>query len=527
MKTTSRRDFLKLAGLGVAAAALPATSTAPARRPNVVLIYTDDHDLDEIACFGGKVLTPHMDSLARDGTKFMRFYVASAVCSPSRYNALSGRYASRSVSQQAKTPVTAPANLGWEAGVYAERDQRTCLAFALREAGYATGMVGKWHQGSGAPPPKFAQDADPAAPDIRAKLEAGYAAVQQAVKECGFDYAESIYANNVGDAKPGTKHWLPKPLQIHNMEWVTAGALKFIEQNASTGSAQGQDKPFFLYMAPTLVHGPSPFNSLKSADPRATPRGYLDKLPQVQPPREDVLRRVRQAGLKLMGAGSTWLDDGVGAVLKKLDELGLAGNTLVLLAGDNGNPAKFTCYEGGALMPFVARWPGVMPVGRVCSELVSNIDFAPTILEVCGAAPLAKSDGQSFAKLLRGEPGYRRDSLMLEITTERAVVTADGFKYIAVRYTPEVLAAMKTGKQFNHWCEPMEKNTHSYDAEKKYPAYFDLDQLYDLKADPQERRNLAVDPAQAARLKAMQAQLRDYSQQLPHPFGEFKPLAAK
>jgi arylsulfatase A-like enzyme len=516
MKATSRRNFLKLAGLGVVAAALPATHAAPARRPNVILIYTDDHDLDEIGCFGGKVLTPHMDSLARDGLKFTRFYVASAVCSPSRYNALSGRYASRSISQQAKTPVTAPANLGWEAGVYAERDQRTCLAFALRAAGYATGMVGKWHQGSGAPPPKFAQDADPAAPEVRAKLEAGYAVVQQAVKECGFDYAESIYANNVGDAKPGAKHWLPKPLQVHNMEWVTDGALKFIEQN--------KEKLFFLYMAPTLVHSPSPFNSLKSGDPRATPRCYLDKLPQVQPPREDVLRRVRQAGLKLMSAGSTWLDDGVGAVLKKLDDLGLAGNTLVLLAGDNGNPAKFTCYEGGARMPFVARWPGVMPTGRVCNELVSNIDFAPTILDVCGAAPLARSDGRSFVKLLRGEPGYRRDSLMLEITTERAVVTAEGFKYIAVRYTPEVLAEMKTGKKFNHWCEPMEKTTHSYNAEKNYPAYFDLDQLYDLKADPQEQHNLATDPAQAARLKTIQALLRDYSQQLPHPFGEFKPL---
>ena len=510
---------MKLPALLLCSLLVAAFTCAAAVKPNVILIYTDDQDLDEIGCFGGKVLTPHMDSLARDGLKFTRFYVTSAVCSPSRYNALTGRYASRSVSQQAKTPITAPVNLGWEAGVYAERDQRTCLAFALREAGYVTGMVGKWHQGSGAPPPKFAQDADPSAQEIRAKLEAGYAVVQQAVKACGFDYAESIYANNVGDAKPGAKHWLPKPLQVHNMEWVTDGALRFIEQN--------KDKPFFLYMAPTLVHGPSPFNSIKSADPRATSRGYLDKLPQVQPPREDVLRRVRKADVKLMQAGSTWLDDGVGAVLKKLDDLGLAGNTLVLLAGDNGNPAKFTCYEGGALMPFVARWPGVMPTGRVCTDLVANIDFAPTILEVCGIRSQSKFDGQSFAKLLRGEPGYRRDSLLLEITTERAVVTAEGFKYIAVRYTPEVLAAMKTGKKFNHWCEPMEKNTHSYDAEKNYPAYFDLDQLYDLKADPKEQRNLAADPAQVARLKAMQALLRDYSQQLPHPFGEFKPLPAK
>ncbi len=498
-------------------AALLAAASGAAARPNVVLIYTDDHDLSEIGCYGGKVLTPHMDGLARDGTRFTRFYAASAVCSPSRYNALTGRFASRSVSQQKKTPVTGPVNIGWEAGLYDERDQRTCLACALKEAGYATGMVGKWHQGFEGPLKKFNQDEDPAAPKVREKLEDNYARLIRSVQACGFDYAAALYHGNVGDAAKGAKHWLPKPLQVHNMEWVTEGALRFIEEN--------KGRPFFLYMAPTLVHGPSPLKSLADADPRATPRGYLDKVPEVQPTRADVLRRVREAGLDPKEAGSTWLDDGVGAVLKRLDELGLAKNTLVLLAGDNGNVAKFTCYDGGARMPFVARWPGVVPAGRVSDALVSNIDFAPTILELCGAKPAAATpcDGQSIALALRGDSGYRRDSLMLEITTERAVVSRDGLKYIAVRYTPEILEQAKAGKRFNHWCQPLESATHTYGADTQYPAYFDDDQLYDLTADPKEQRNLARDPAQAARLEALRAELRAYSQRLPHPFGEFKP----
>lgn len=496
---------------------LSASLCSAAQRPNVVLIYTDDHDLSEIGCYGGKVLTPHMDSLARDGTRFTRFYVASAVCSPSRYNVLTGRFASRSVSQQKKTPVTGPVNIGWEAGLYEERDQRTCLAFALRDAGYATGMVGKWHQGFEGPLKKFDQDADPADPKIRAGLEANYERAVRGVQSCGFDVAAAVYLNNVGDAAKGAKHWLPKPLQVHNMEWVTERALQFIETNKA--------RPFFLYMAPTLVHGPSPLKSLTDADPRATPRGYLEKAPEVQPPRADVLRRVKAAGVDPKEAGSTWLDDAVGAVLKRLDELGLAKNTLVLLAGDNGNVAKFTCYDGGALMPFVARWPGAVPAGRVSDALVSNIDFAPTILELCGARPAAASacDGQSIIQALRGEPGYRRDSLMLEITTERAVVSRDGFKYIAVRYTPEILEAAQAGKRFNHWCQPIETATHTYGADARYPAYFEPDQLYDLSADPKEQRNLARDPAQVARLAALRSELRAYSQRLPHPFGEFKP----
>lgn len=336
------------------------------------------------------------------------------------------------------------------------------------------------------------------------------------MQACGFGYAAALYHGNVGDAAKGAKHWLPKPLQVHNMEWVTDGALRFIEANKA--------RPFFLYMAPTLVHGPSPLKSLTEGDPRATPRGYLEKPPEVQPPRADVLRRVKEAGVDPKEAGSTWLDDAVGAVLKTLDELGLSKNTLVLLAGDNGNVAKFTCYDGGALMPFVARWPGVVPAGRVNDALVSNIDFAPTILELCGAKPVcaAPCDGQSIARALRGDPGYRRDSLLLEITTERAVVSRDGFKYIATRYTPEVREKIKAGKKYSHWCLPVEDENHLYGADRNYPGYFDDDQLYDLAADPREQRNLAREPAQAARLESLRAELRAYSQRLPHPFGEFK-----
>ena len=501
-----------------ALAAAPTQAAAETNRPNIVLIYTDDQDLDEIGCYGGRVPTPYMDGLARDGMKFTRYYVCSAVCSPSRYNVLSGRCASRSLKQQGrKYPPGGPVNIGWEAGIIGEPHT---LASVLKAGGYAAGMVGKWHQGTLESTTKFAADADPEDPKIKGQLERNYEILVRSVKSCGFDYAGAVYLNNVDGGKQGQPFWIPRKLGYHNMEWVTACALEFIEDRKAG--------PFFLYMAPTLVHGPSAVKSLQT-DRRTTPLGYID-VPDVQPSRQNVLDRARRAsaedgrGILEKAAASIWLDDGVGAVLKKLDDLGLAEDTLVLLASDNGNLAKFTCYDGGARLPMVARWKGMIPARAVCDKLVSNLDFAPTLFEIAGVKPPAEMilDGQSIVEALEHDSSYRRDSLFLEITTERGVVTDDGFKYIAVRYLPDVQEQVDRGRKFNHWCQPLENATHTYGADERYPAYFDQDQLYDLNRDPAERENLAGEPAQQARLAKMQDLLRGYSATLPHAYGEFK-----
>ena len=510
------RDLLFLFTVSCFAGATVAAVAA--ERPNIVLVYTDDQDLDETGCYGGRVPTPHMDGLARDGMKFTRYYVCSAVCSPSRYNALSGRCASRSLKQQGrKYPPGGPVNIGWEAGIIGEPHT---VASVLKAGGYATGMVGKWHQGTLGPTTRFAADADPADPKIKRQLERHYEILVRSVKSCGFDYAGAVYLNNVDGGKEGQPFWIPRKLGYHNMEWVTACALEFIEDNKAG--------PFFLYMAPTLVHGPSAVKSLQT-DRRTTPLGYID-VPDVQPSRQSVLDRARRASAeqrrKILekAAASIWLDDGVGAVLTKLDDLGLAEDTLVLLASDNGNVAKFTCYDGGARLPMVARWKDVIPAGAVCDKLVSNLDFAPTLFEIAGIKPPADMilDGQSIVKALGQDPSYRRDFLFLEITTERAVVTGDGFKYIAVRYLPEVQKQVDRGEKFNHWCQPLQGATHTYGADERYPGYFDQDQLYDLNRDPAERENLAGEPAGQARLAKIQDLLRRVSATLPHTFGEFK-----
>ena len=349
-------------------------------------------------------------------------------------------------------------------------------------------------------------NADPADPAVAKLLRENYEAIVDGIKATGFDYAASVYQGNVPELR------VPAVLRVHNMEWVTQGALDFLHQN--------KDRPFFLYVAPTLVHAPDAIGSMNQ-DPRRTPAGLLEKAPDCQPSRKDVLDRVAPSRAARKMAGAVWLDDGVGAILKKLDDLNLAQNTLVWLISDNGNRPKFTCYDGAARLPSLVRWRGVIPAGRVCRDLACSVDVAPTVLALCGAAedPDCPTDGQDITKALKGDGAYSRESVYLEITTERAVVTKDGYKYIAVRYLPEAQKQIEAGKKLNHWCRPLDDHTYNADA---MPGYFDPDQLYDLKRDPRERRNLATDPASAERLKKVKEVLEQYCQKLPNSFGEFK-----
>jgi arylsulfatase A-like enzyme len=261
------------------------------------------------------------------------------------------------------------------------------------------------------------------------------------------------------------------------------------------------------------------------ADPRIAASGYLDEPSSgVQPSRTDVLKRVGEAGLPPRTAGVTWLDDGVGAVLAKLDSMGVADNTLVIMASDNGTRGKFTCYDAGARMACLMRWPGVIPAGSVCTELVSNVDFAPTLYELAGVTvpPDAVVDGASLVPLLTGEGTYERPYLYLEITHERAIVSRDKFKYIAVRFPRNIQEKVDAGMPHTHWGLPMDdKVHHTYNAEKQYPAYFAADQLYNLADDPDEQRNLADNPAYADQVQRLKNLLTQVSQRLPHQFGEF------
>jgi arylsulfatase A-like enzyme len=536
----SRRDFVRrsIVGAGALGLGMLAESRAlgmdPRRPPNFVFFILDDMQRWMFNCLpeGRGYLTPNIDRLAREGTLMMGQHVASPVCTPSRYNCLTGQYASRALAGQAeregRTVVT------WN--TYIEPGQVT-LPRLLQQAGYRTGFVGKNHVVRAPGWVHIPYEADPRAPAVQAQLEENATAVREAIRGAGFDYAESVYHNNPDGNGP-------RELAVHNLDWTTAGGLEFLDRYRGS--------PFFLYFASTIPHGPAEPDRSWNADRRITADGYLEEPPGVLPPRETLRPRVREAGITRWPAENLlWLDDAVGAVLDRLQTHGALDNTIIFFFNDHGQAAKGTLYQGGVSDPTIVWRSGGFPAGGECDALVSNIDFAPTILEYGGADPrVASFDGRSFRPVLEGTAASVHDSVYFELGYARAVRAGD-WKYLALRY-PEAAENMTLEERQRRLGrlnenlrqrgrpikteDPMAPFSHitltpgGGDAEAastgKYPAYYDRDQLYSLADDPGEQVNLAGDPQHAAKLAEMKAILRTYLDDLPGGFAELKPETA-
>ncbi len=219
----------------------------------------------------------------------------------------------------------------------------------------------------------------------------------------------------------------------------------------------------------------------------------------------------------------TWLDDGIGAIIQKLDELNLRENTLIILASDNDSPGKMTCNNGP--IPFIANWKDHIRGGQVCDELVSNVDVVPSVLEACGIENVnTKIDGISLMPLLGDSVIDWRKSLYLEVTYTRGVVTKD-YKYIATRFPKEIQEQVNDSNR-NEFTQEGTRikpgNPVRYNSAKRYPGYFDADQLYDLQHDSLEQNNLANDKDYREILDGMQQELKSHCEDLPFEFGEFK-----
>ncbi len=524
---------LSLLSVGLFSLAAAAASSPP----NLLVIFTDDLDFEEINALAphgdaalagvqpaaaGRPLTPHLDRLVGQSRLFTRFHVAATVCTPSRYALLTGQYCSRSTSLQKKHPVTGAACVEFNTDILPGQWH---LARGLKAAGYTTGIVGKWHNTDirGSPyhvePPicdytgKESGPQDPSLPENARRVRAAYEATVKHLRgDIGWDYVSSIYVNNANALG------LPKPLWQHesNMEWFTAGAVKFLEQQPRDGP------PFFIYFAPNIPHGGGG-ERFAAADPRATPEGLVDWHLGVQPSRADVLRRVRAAGIPPNFAWATWLDDGIGVILRKLEERGLAENTLVIFASDQQSRGKWTCYQGSRV-PLTVRWPGRVAPGSLDATLLSSVDFAPTLLELAGGQlPVpaeAIIDGRSFASLLTGGAEVVERPVFVEMGYGRAILRGN-WKYIAVRHPSPVLARAKSTGQIPDLMGRF-RVTNNGDRHR-WPSYGAPDQLFELASDPLEQRNLAADPAYAARLAEMRKLLTTAVAPLPHVFGEFKP----
>lgn len=398
------------------------------KNPNVVFILADDLGYGDLGCYGARghhVATPNIDRLAREGVRFTDAHSPSSVCTPSRYNLLTGRYCFRT---------WAETGCIWANDPCVIEPDRPTIASVLRDGGYETGMVGKWHLGFGSP-----EDADwdrYRGPNFNLPLTRG-------PRTCGFDSFFGIPAvgqyphffiqdDMVADLESGDPvRMVPDPRPEYLVEYLdrprTSNPHILTEGGAATTYLSEElamdltreavsfverphDKPFFLYFAHRNVHGP------------------LDPHP-------------RFAGTSRIGVYGDFiheLDWSVGEVLSALERNGLAEDTLVIFSSDNGatehhrpvefvnhnghksngilRGAKTEVYEGGHRVPLIARWPGRVPEGETCTHLIALTDMLHTCAELVGVPvpPAAGPDGvscaASFLDPVTGTPA--RDTLV-------------------------------------------------------------------------------------------------------------------
>ena len=328
------------------------------------------------------------------------------------------------------------------------------------------------------------------------------------IKDFGFDYVDAVYAANM-------RELFNKKSNIHHVEWTVEHALEFLElQN-------DREKPFFLMFSTTVSHGPGPgwvregkYKFCLDADPVYTPEGYFNKSYPFMPDRESFKpEKIAKPFMDDYESPMAWWDSGVGAILDKLDEQGLADNTIVIYTADHGlrNKGKTTLYESGSRVPLLVRWPKVINSGRTYSHLHGHVDFAPTLLDLANTEIPAemKMDGISFKDVLTGDAPRARKELLMEMGYARAIRT-DDYKYIAVRYPPEIEDAIANGETFagaqqgpKRLKQPylMKHKQLAYRASTGNPNYFSKNQLYKVSEDPDERNNLFMQMPEKAELK--------------------------
>jgi arylsulfatase A-like enzyme len=495
------------------------------QRPNIIFIMTDDQSSiipsSKDAEFkfsdgngrgiqshpfgfnGDKdVHTPIIDGLAKNGIIFTNAYVSSAVCSPSRYTTLTGRYAGRCEGNSFMN-LHPPGEMTRVENNTELEEHKDNLAKLLQKAGYKTGFVGKSHiidhhilnrknKWEELGLKYYEKEDDPKNPEVAKAMEYNHNFWANRIEDFGFDYANGVYAANLRELYNDS-------LNVHNLEWKNKAALDFIDQSG--------DEPFFLYYSETVPHGPAPWINKKGkyiygldANPHFTSAGFYPEEFVNMPNRQEILQEVKDAGKDPDHAWLTWFDKAVGSVVEKLKETGKLENTLIIITSDHGNYnyGKSTVYQGGVQVPLMMYWPTGIKAGLKYNELVQNIDYTPTFLELAGVdlKSVKELDGVSFKETLNGNTKPVHDYLFFEIGFARGVMTRD-WKYITIRYDEKTEKQIAEGHVWTGWnkhkyTQPYYiRNSHlGYHAAKLNEHYFERDQLYNLKKDPKEDKNV-------------------------------------
>lgn len=428
-----RRQFLTL----TSAAALTG-NTQTAQRPNILFILPDQLRAQSLAFLGNHdVKTPHLDKIAAESAVFPNTFANTPVCCPARANILTGNYAHRN---------------GMVANDLRLRESETTLAEILSKAGYRTGFIGKWHLDGGPRLPGFVP------PGPRRQGFSFWAANQ-----CSHRHFDTQYFRDS-----------PEPIPMNKFEaegWTDLG-IEFLRQQES------DKRPFFLTIQMGPPHdpykAPEEYSSLYNPEKLAMRPNWQAK-PGVPGPREIA----EYYGM------ITAVDHQIGRLMQELDQRGLARDTIVLVSSDHGDMLgshglrlKRKPWEESIRIPGIIRYPARIGKGRRMDNIFTHVDFAPTLLGLCGVKPPSEMQGADLSAVVLGKNAKGPDSAFFQIFGPfHGDGTEDGWRGIRTQQ-------------------------HVYARFENKPWV-----LYDLQKDPFQQKNLADDPASKSLLSDMERRL--------------------
>jgi arylsulfatase A-like enzyme len=465
MDNMNRRKFLLKAA--TAGTALTGLRGAGAPRPNIVFILADDFGYGSLNCNGADqklIRTPNMDRIAKEGIRFTDANTPSSVCSPSRYAVLTGRYCWRTSLQYEVLPTNAPLHIEMT---------RVTMSSLLKQEGYSTAAIGKWHLGYGTGKTNFTNELTPGPLELGFDYHFG---VPQNHGDASGVFVEnhSVFGLRSKEIKPIGNNPYGRPFMgIDAPQRVDTEVMDVLTDHAADWiGKQSAEKPFFLYFTPVAVHEP-------------------------------VTPSARRKGSSAAGAYGDWihdLDDSVGRVLKALDDGKFTGNTLVILSSDNGGVfmtagdraeavayraglhvngewrgGKHGIYQGGFRVPFLARWPGKIAPNTTSAETINLVDMLATVAAVVEkpipVGPEGAADSHNALPALLGKKltGPVRSSMISHSADGVFAIRQGEWKYVEGKAAkPEkLIPAARKGEV--------------------------AQQLYNLRDDPKEQKNLIDD----------------------------------
>lgn len=487
----NRRTFLKAMGLAAVSTVgrtVSAASSSDASRPNIVYIMTDDHASHAMSCYGSRInTTPNLDRIAHGGMRFDNCFCTNSICAPCRAVVLTGKYSHVN-------------------GVLDNRQSfdgsQETFPKILQRIGYQTAMIGKWHLKSDPTGfdywnilPGQGQYYNPDMIEMgrRTRYE-GY--VTDIVTDRALEWLERRDASRpfclMLHHKAPHRRWEPGPRHLTMYDDVTIPEPETLFDDYATRSdaARQQEMTVAQHLTPHDLKLTGPPARMTEEQKKAWNAAYDPKnkaFEEANLQGKDLVRWKYQRYIKDYLRCIASVDDNVGRVLDWLDKKGLAGNTVVVYTsdqgfylGDHGWFDKRFMYEPSYRMPLAVRWPGVVRPGSVNKDLVMNLDFAPTILDACGADVPPAMQGCSVAPLLRGR----------RIDDWRSACYYHYYEYPAVHMVKRHYGIRTQRYKLIHF-------------------YHDIDawELYDLEKDRLELHNVIDDPAYAKVRQELTAEL--------------------